>query len=551
MRPLPAKDTQWIAYSPDGSRVLWSSSRDATTILYDAKTGAPVQTFTGSRRDGSGVSIAPSGNSVYVRGSLFDVKTGREIWNVPPTEPGYNHQVEFATVNGQELLVFGGQKVLRVVHPDTGAVQEADVDCLHESYSWKSTTDSKAAVFARFCSRGVLYTDLVGLQSWTGKKPMPPVRVRFARQMHVTPAGQLVFSVDPEGGVYRTSMPLRTRQTWVQYDPRVGKPKPATAPDEAPDAAGGDFVIARDASRRCEIRPKGAPAVAPREDLGAPASETSSSWLCDAKLSADGTLFFHTGDGALTIGEVPSLKTLFAVGDSRKRIDESMSMTLLVEDDKLIARGSGYHGSTASENELTIERTLPPRKTELTNADDHELASLTEEQRQRVRKQLPVERVDQCSLVGTLTAPQKATLVVCPGSSNLQTYFRFEPDTLTLLPGTQHTGRSYVDPTSAERDAYNAYSPYEQSLGTLGDVTVHTENGARGLYAAQLRDAVSHEILAHLHVGWDFAIATDDNARVQIFGNRKRAVTWLRCLEDDGTVLPFDACSAKAEAKIY
>ena len=71
-----------------------------------------------------------------------------------------------------------------------------------------------------------------------------------------------------------------------------------------------------------------------------------------------------------------------------------------------------------------------------------------------------------------------------------------------------------------------------------------------------IRDEASGFVLFALMFGWDFAIAEDRSEhRVQIFGNREHAASWIRCVprpsEANSDVLPFRTCALASEAKLF
>jgi hypothetical protein len=535
VKPLTVSGTASLTLSADGALLLWQSTAPGRSIVFDTKSGATLQTFdeAAPSNDGSLAKFSPSGRFVLVGGVLRVVETGRVVWRRPGGDSYYRRGVDFTTALGHEALIYPGTKLLQLVNVDDGTVTEADVDCLKGEMPSRELVAQPASAFVRFCSRGVLYTDLVALNGWHGNKPLPPVRVRDGRRMQLTANGKLLFFT----GAQQTG--------WLQYDPRASKPTKVPAPPEEADAQAGNFVVTRGPHRGCEIRAKDAP---PSTSTGE-ATELSSSWLCSAKLSADGAMFSQNDDGALTIGEVPSLRTLFAIGDSRRRLDESVQTTVVVLGGKLLVRSRGYRGSQSTENEFSIERTLSIRKDDFTPIVDDKLATLTEAQRVHVREQLPGDPRESCHVLGALPLAH-ALLVGCTENAS-DVFYHFDATSFALLPGVRK-GRSWSDVREPIAREPGAEPSYDDGYGLIDDdVAIQPGDSTRGLRLTEIRHAQSHEILAQLHVGWDFAIADDFVGHVQVFGNRKRAATWLRCREADGTMLPFEACAATAEAKIY
>ena len=82
-----------LAYSPDGSRLV-SSSSDREVKLWDAATGEPVRTFPAQSDWSQALAFSPDGRSLAVGRydgtlSLFDAASGRRVTELitPPRPP--------------------------------------------------------------------------------------------------------------------------------------------------------------------------------------------------------------------------------------------------------------------------------------------------------------------------------------------------------------------------------------------------------------------------------------------------------------------------------
>ena len=71
-----------LIFSPDGRRVVSSSSGDSTLKLWDTRTGLQVGTLYGHRGAVTGFAFSRDGNTIYSAAEDGDVR----VWRAPPLD---------------------------------------------------------------------------------------------------------------------------------------------------------------------------------------------------------------------------------------------------------------------------------------------------------------------------------------------------------------------------------------------------------------------------------------------------------------------------------
>lgn len=525
----PGTTTSHVTLAPDGSSAVWIDTRDGHGVVLDTQTGKTLHELAATQAlPASDAKFSSSGRYLVAGGGLRDLQTGREVLRLLIEGLYKTDGMSFVTVGGRDALVYAHDKFLTLFVPETRQLAEADIDCLKNQAGYREAVLPKLDVFVRLCPRGALTVDLQKLASHSGPKPLAPVRVKDVYSFRADQT-TLLFGLRQSRQVARAfgSLDGEYMALWQRYDPRTGKSTPEPAPTPSVVQTAGAFRIELSAQdSRCTL-------------LGVPPEALPTTHdLCSASLSDDGRYLATTSNGALTIATLPALETAYAAGDSLTRNDASQNIVLGVEDGAVRVRATSYSGRFA-ENEFEIPRDTSLRPLDFrATPDDFTVIAGDDPRKIALLAAVEPRFREHCKQIGLLDH-DTIGLLQCT-LFEAESFVRYDVRTLALI-SPPRTGQP-----SRERPG----------LGTLDGLLFDVDARTPTLQMVQIRDEASKEILAHLHLGWDFAIVTDSNDHVQIVGNRKRAATWLRCLIDGPAakppqLTPFETCAGQVEAKLF
>lgn len=496
------------ALSNDGALLAWIASRDGHGFVYDTVTRTQKMSLPAAGE--LPVSAAPrfsaNGRYLFAHGVLFDIEAQRQVLERDTSR----WFLGFVRGGGQDRLVLASGSRLQWHELDTGKVREADVDCLNGS-GYRDSINESLGVYARICSRGVLYTDLRTLAQYEGKKPLAPVRVKDGF-VYAAVGDRLLVGLRTTSREREVTWDIASR--WVSHDPRTGiGTKITQAPPNVLQAAGAVSLERDEPSQRCTLR--GVPALA-GQDVP-----------CESRLSAEGTMLAKTDKGTLSVLALPTLQPLHSIGDSALRGDERLDFALEVDESALRVHATmGFD----RENDFTLARTVVSQRSDFTGGDD-DLEERSESERVQLLAAIPALARTACKHSGVL-ANGTIGLIHCQGYGT-EAFQRYDMRT--------------AKPIGAPRVVVGVSN---SSIGAVDGVAFDRLLSTTTLARVLVRDEASQEPQLLVHIGWDFAIVEDELGHVQLFGNRKRASSWLRCRVSANALEPFERC-ANTEGTLF
>jgi hypothetical protein len=231
----------------------------------------------------------------------------------------------------------------------------------------------------------------------------------------------------------------------------------------------------------------------------------------------------------------PMPDVLTTSADGTRRIEKQTGICSLVDGkevhviaggcDQPVLSADGRFLASVMDEALTVQR-VPELQTIYQTDPEHELASAPP----------PEAKLEDGARIHVVTPSQNET-------GTLLHDFWIER-TASVLLGGETNAAAPVEHSEHDGNARPLVASFDgvdiRLDGTVGDMLLWT-----------FSDSGSGSPLMTLVVAPEFGIFESASHRVQIVGNREKAVSWLRCLGSDGVLRPFDTCAKSVSAALY